>query len=199
MSPFGVRDDQRVAVFIDGTGLYHATRENGWDIDYKRLHAHFENAAMLYRVLYFTMLPEDQDVEYSAVVPLVDWLSYNEYRVITKTMPMTVDGEGRRRLNKNSILCEMVVEMMESVAFADHLVLFSGDANLRYAVEAVQRRGAKVTVVFPKGMTANELRRGADRCVELNDPALRELIGKGVSRAGTPPNQGLTLATVGTR
>lgn len=205
MSPFGIRDEQRVAGFIDGLGLYLATRESGWDVDYKKLHSHFDSQAMLYRMFFFTTLPDDQD-EHSSVIPLVDWLSYNEYRTITKITRTSIDDEGRKRV-KRSMLCEMVVEMLETVPFAEHFVLFSGDADLCYAVECVQRRGIRVTVIFPKSSTAVELRRAADRFIDLGDPAVREIMSSHkipVNRtaplpAATPRDTTLSLRTVGTR
>jgi uncharacterized LabA/DUF88 family protein len=206
MSPFGIRDEQRVAVFIDGSGLYNATKQHGWEMDFRLLHSHFDANAMLYRIFYFTMLPEDQE-EQSSVVPLVDWLSYNEYRTVTKGMQAVTDSEGRRRI-KGSMLCEMTVEMLDSVAFADHFVLFSGDLNLRYVVDAVQRRGVKVTVAFPKTMITDELRRAADRFVDLADPAVRETVASTRtpaernrnSIAQVPgPRETLTLARAGGR
>ena len=53
----------------------------------------------------------------------------------------------------------------------DHLVLFSGDGDFRSVVEAVQRRGRKVSVVSTLStqppMIADELRRQADNFIDL--------------------------------
>jgi uncharacterized LabA/DUF88 family protein len=60
---------------------------------------------------------------------------------------------------------------MEVAAHIDELVLFSGDGDFRRLVEAVQRRGVRVTVVSTISsqppMIADELRRQADVFIDL--------------------------------
>jgi uncharacterized LabA/DUF88 family protein len=73
---------------------------------------------------------------------------------------------------------------MEAAAYADHMVLFSGDGDFRALVEAVQRKGARVTVVSTlkgqSGSISDELRRQADAFVDLAD--LGDLIGRPSAR-----------------
>jgi uncharacterized LabA/DUF88 family protein len=65
--------------------------------------------------------------------------------------------------------------MMELADRADHLVLFSGDGDFRRLVEAIQRKGVRVTVVSTirssPPMVADELRRQADEFLELAEIA----------------------------
>jgi uncharacterized LabA/DUF88 family protein len=60
---------------------------------------------------------------------------------------------------------------MELAGHIDHMVLFSGDGDFRPLVEAVQRRGARVSVVSTTStqppMIADELRRQADQFVDI--------------------------------
>src|SRR5262245_12319033 len=55
----------------------------------------------------------------------------------------------------------------------DHVVLFSGDGDFRRLVEAVQRKGVRVSVVSTirssPPMVADELRRQADTFIELDE------------------------------
>ncbi|CAM6054464.1 unnamed protein product [Sphagnum tenellum] len=178
-SPLGIREDQRVAVFIDGPSFYATTKSLGWDVDYRKLRAHLDDQSMLYRVLYFTAITDDPE-QHSPVVKLVDWLSYNGFRTFTKPLREYRDPDGRRRVKGNSMHVEIAVEMMEAVPFADHLLLFSGDGELSYAVESVQRRGAKVTAVSsvknsPPSIS-DDLRRSVDNFVDLCD--LKDVIFK---------------------
>src|SRR3546814_14384514 len=57
----------------------------------------------------------------------------------------------------------------------DHILLFSGDGDFRRLVEALQRRGVRVTVISTikaqPPMVADELRRQADNFIELYDLA----------------------------
>ena len=177
MSPFGIKADQRVALLIDGPSFYHTTRELGWDVDYKKLRGHFEQNSNLYRAIYFNAILEE-DV-HNPVVRLVDWLSYNEFRLVTKPMREFNDGVTIKR--KGSVIPEMSVEIMETIQFADHLVIFSADGDLCYAVDAAQRRGAKVTVVSSLKAGApvsSDLRRAADRFVDLTDAEVKNVLYK---------------------
>ncbi|WP_420348593.1 NYN domain-containing protein [Pelagibius sp.] len=163
-------DQERVALFIDGANLYATARSLGFDIDYKRLLDVFNGRCNLVRALYYTALIEDQ--EYSPIRPLVDWLDYNGYTMVTKPTKEFTDAAGRRKVKGNMDI-ELAVDVMEMVDRLDHVVLFSGDGDFRRLVEAVQRRGCRVTVVSTirsqPPMIADELRRQADTFVDLAD------------------------------
>ena len=129
---------ERIGLFIDGSNLYAAARSLGFDIDYKRLREEFAGKARLIRALYYTALVEDQ--EYSPIRPLVDWLDYNGYTLITKPTKEFTDSMGRRKI-KGDMDIEIAVDMLELSGALDHIVLFSGDGDFRRVTEAVQRQG----------------------------------------------------------
>lgn len=159
---------ERLGLFIDGSNLYAAARSLGFDIDYKRLLELFAAKGHLVRAFYYTALMEDQ--EYSPIRPLVDWLDYNGYTMVTKPTKEFTDATGRRKIKGNMDI-ELAIDVMEMAAHLDHVVLFSGDGDFRRLVEAVQRRGVRVTVVSTvrsqPPMVADELRRQADNFMEL--------------------------------
>ncbi|MCH7539232.1 MAG: NYN domain-containing protein [Proteobacteria bacterium] len=161
---------ERIALFVDGANLYAAARALGFDIDYKRLLDLFADKGYLIRAFYYTALVEDQ--EYSSIRPLVDWLDYNGYTMVTKPTKEFIDITGRRKIKGNMDI-EIAIDMMEMSSNLDHIVLFSGDGDFRYLVEAVQRKGVRVTVVSTMRtqppMVADELRRQADNFLELQD------------------------------
>ncbi|WP_135467730.1 LabA-like NYN domain-containing protein [Crenalkalicoccus roseus] len=163
---------ERLALFIDGANLYAASRTLGFDVDYKNLLAHFRRQGYLIRAYYYTALLETE--EYSPLRPLVDWLGYNGYAVVTKPAKEFTDATGRRRV-KGSVDIEMAVDVLDLASRLDHAVIFSGDGDLRRLVEAVQRRGVRVTVVSTirtqPAMIADELRRQADAFLDLADLA----------------------------
>src|SRR5260370_27313880 len=74
--------EERLAIFIDGANLYSAARGLAFDIDYRRLLELFSTKGRLILAFYYTALVEDQ--EYSPIRPLVDWLDYNGYAMVTK-------------------------------------------------------------------------------------------------------------------
>jgi uncharacterized LabA/DUF88 family protein len=159
---------EKIALFIDGANLYATSKALGFDIDYRKLLSSFQKRGYLLRAYYYTALIEDQ--EYSSIRPLIDWLDYNGYTVVTKPTKEFVDASGRRKIKGNMDI-ELAVHVMEMADAIDHLVLFSGDGDFRSLVEAVQRKGKKVTVVSTLStqppMIADELRRQADHFVDL--------------------------------
>ncbi len=171
---------EKIALFIDGANLYATAKSLGFDIDYRRLLQEFQSKGYLLRAYYYTALAEDQ--EYSSIRPLIDWLDYNGYTVVTKPTKEFVDASGRRKIKGNMDI-ELAVHAMEMAETIDHLVLFSGDGDFRSLVEAVQRKGRKVTVVSTltsqPPMIADELRRQADHFVDLAQ--MRDKVGRDAS------------------
>ena len=161
-------ESDRIALFIDGANLYATAKSLGFDIDYKRLLKEFQSRGRLVRAFYYTALVEDQ--EYSSIRPLIDWLDYNGYAVVTKPAKEFVDSLGRRKIKGNMDI-ELAVNAMEMADHLDHIVLFSGDGDFRSLVEAIQRKGVRVSVVSTittqPPMVADELRRQADEFVDL--------------------------------
>jgi len=177
---------EKVALFIDGANLYSTAKAIGFDIDYKRLLKEFQGQAYLLRAYYYTALIEDQ--EYSSIRPLIDWLDYNGYKVITKPVKEFVDSAGRRKVKGNMDI-ELAVDAMELVESVDHVVLFSGDGDFRSLVEALQRKGRKVSVVSTlktqPPMIADDLRRQADHFIDL--ASLANKIGRDPSERPARP------------
>jgi uncharacterized LabA/DUF88 family protein len=155
-------------LFIDGANLYATAKSLGFDIDYKRLLREFQTKGKLIRAFYYTALVEEQ--EYSSIRPLIDWLDYNGYAVVTKPTKEFVDSMGRRKVKGNMDI-ELAVDAMEMAEHLDEIVLFSGDGDFRSLVEALQRKGVRVSVVSTittqPPMVADELRRQADEFVDL--------------------------------
>ncbi|MBS6473372.1 MAG: NYN domain-containing protein [Acetobacter sp.] len=163
---------EKIALFIDGSNLYAAARALGFDIDYRKLLDFFATKGRLIRAFYYTALVEDQ--EYSPIRPLVDWLDYNGYTMVTKPTKEFTDASGRRKIKGNMDI-ELAVDLMEMAESIDHAILFSGDGDFRSLVEAVQRKGVRVTVVSTvqsqPPMVADELRRQAGHFTDLCDLA----------------------------
>jgi uncharacterized LabA/DUF88 family protein len=165
---FEMSSTNKIAVFIDGANIYVTTKALGFDVDYMQLLLEMQRRGNLVRAFYYTTIIEDQ--EYSSIRPLLDWLDYNGYTVVTKPAKEFLDESGRRRV-KGNMHIELAVDAMELAAHIDEMVLFSGDGDFRSLVEAVQRRGVRVTVVSTISsqplMIADELRRQADAFVDL--------------------------------
>ena len=166
---------------IDGANLYATSKALGFDIDYKRLLAMFRAKAHLVRALYYTALAEDQ--EYSSIRPLIDWLDYNGYTMVTKPTKEFTDATGLRKIKGNMDI-ELAVDAMRLADTLDHIVLFSGDGDFKSLVAALQQRGKRVSVVSTlqtqPPMVSDELRRQADQFIDLDD--LQSQIGRDPSQ-----------------
>jgi uncharacterized LabA/DUF88 family protein len=163
---------ERTALFIDGANFYAATRGLGLDIDYRKLLDFFGSKTNILRAYYYSALLETE--EYSPLKPLTDWLAYNGYSLVTKPAKEFVDTLGRRRIKGNMDI-ELAIDMLELAPSLNHAILFSGDSDFRRLVEAVQRKGVRVTVISSirtnPPMIADELRRQADQFIDLGDIA----------------------------
>ena len=173
---------ERIALFIDGANLHATAKALGFDIDYRRLLALFAAKGQLLRAYYYTALMEDQ--EYSPLRPLVDWLDYNGFSVVTKPAKEVTDQAGRRKIKGNMDI-ELAVDMLEMAGHINHAVLLSGDGDFKPVVAAVQRKGVRATVVSTTRsqppMISDDLRRQADNFIDIAD--LQSAITRG---AGTP-------------
>ena len=169
--------NERIALFIDGSNLYATAKSIDFDIDYKRLLEFFKEQSNFIRAYYYTALIDDQ--EYSPIRPLVDWLDYNGYTMVTKPAKEFTDSAGRRRIKGNMDI-EIAIGMMELADKLDHMVLFSGDGDFRKVVEAAQAKGTRVSVISTvksnPPMCADELRRQADQFMDIVE--LKDKIGR---------------------
>ena len=170
-------NNERIAVFIDGANLYATAKALDFDIDYKKLLLMFKSKATLVRAYYYTVLIEDQ--EYSPLRPLVDWLNYNGFTLVTKPVKEFTDNLGHRKIKGNMDI-EIAVDMMNMSDKVDHMVLFSGDGDFRRLIEAVQNKGVRVTVISTNStnpsMIADELRRQADYYEDIKN--LKDIFGR---------------------
>jgi uncharacterized LabA/DUF88 family protein len=175
----------KIALLIDGANLYATSKTLGFDIDYRRLLKEFQSRGTLLRAIYYTAVIEDQ--EYSSIRPLIDWLDYNGYTVVTKATKEFIDASGRRKVRGNMDI-ELAVDALELAEHVDQIVLFSGDGDFRCLVEALQRRGVRVTVVSTIScqppLIADELRRQADVFTDLME--LKSKIGRDPSERPAP-------------
>lgn len=171
-TPYG-----RFALFIDGSNFYHTLRDLNLHVDYKRLLAYFSERGTLVQACYYTaLLGEGQSPEW--LIRLTDWLAYNHYTVCTRearSFRRRVQAEDGNWIWVNeirgSIHVELTVDMMTLAPYLDTALLFSGDGNYQYLIQAVQRTGCRVIVVSSEttaeSTVADELRRQADGFIEL--------------------------------
>lgn len=162
--------NERIALFIDGANLYGSTKGLGFDIDYRRIHDLFSKKGVLLRAFYYTAISSDD--EFSPMRPMVDWLEYNGWKMVTKPMKEYQDSQGRSR-RKGDMDIELAVDALEMADHVDHLVIFSGDGDFCRLVDSLHRKGKRVSIVSTvktsQPMCSDELRRIADNFIELEE------------------------------
>jgi uncharacterized LabA/DUF88 family protein len=172
----------KLALFVDGVKFHATAKALGFEIDYKKLLEEFGRRGTLFRAFYCTPLTDD--LEYCTVRPLVDWLDYNGYMVVTKPVKEFIDNTGRRRIKANTDV-DLAVCAMDIADHVDEIVLCSGDGGFRPLVASLQRRGVRVTVistlVSESSIVADELRRQADMFIDLAD--LKSRIARAAPRS----------------
>lgn len=190
----------RRALFIDGSNLYAAAKNLGFDIDYGKLRNFFDSGAWMLRAYYYTAIAEDQ--EYSPVRPLADWLDYNGFTLVSKPAKEFVDPMGRRRIRGNMDV-EITVDALNLAEHIDHMILISGDGDFRRLIEAMQAKGVRVTVVSTirtsPPMAADDVRRQADEFLDLLDiaPAIERRMPDRPPEGARPPRPHGPVGPVG--
>lgn len=161
------------ALFIDGANLWATAKALGFDTDFKRVLRKFNSDGCLLRAFYYTAVPEPDAQGNVSIQPLVDYLSYNGYHVVTKATKEYRDPNTNLTRIKGNMDIEIAVDMFKMSKIVDEMILFTGDGDFRKLVEVVQEAGVKVHVVSstltrPSPMVANELRRQADTFIEID-------------------------------
>jgi uncharacterized LabA/DUF88 family protein len=169
--------DERIAIFVDGANLHSTSKTLDFDIDFKRMLELFKGKGRLVAAKYYTAIFEGED--YSPIRPLIDWLNYNGYQVVTKPAKTFIDREGRSRIKGNMDI-ELALDMVELAEYVDHILLCSGDGDFQAAVKACQSKGTRVSVISSMKtkppMLSDDLRRQANDIIELSD--METLIGR---------------------
>ena len=175
----GLDPDDRTAVLVDGANLYRTAKTLGFDIDYKALLQRVRRETRLVRAAYYTTMQEDPDEDYSPLRPLVDFLDYNGFQMVTKPARMFTAPDGTKRF-RGSTDIELAVDMVMMASRLDCLVLFTGNGDFKYPICRVQEAGCRVvcvsTVKTDPPIASDDIRRAADEFVDITE--LQDVIAR---------------------
>lgn len=174
--------EERVVVLIDGPSLSSSARALGLDIDFRKLHSLFSEAAQLVRMYFYAAVPPAGEV--STLRPLLDWLAYNRYTVVSKPLAFGTEPG----LAATAMTVELSVDAMRLASSVNHIVIVSGDGNYRHLVRMLQELGVRVSIISTlkaRPYVDDDLRRQADQFVDLADIANQ--IHRGPTVTAPPP------------
>ncbi len=174
---------EKIAVFIDGQNLFSTMRglqslmidngrrnkDNPVAVDYKRMHKFFTQLGIPISVSYYTMIESEE--KFSTIRPLIDWLDYNGYRLVTK-LPRVFENETGIK-QRGTIDAELIVDAVTSIyeGDVDHVILVSGNGYFLPLIELCQRKQIRVTVIATtiasQSCISDDLRRHTTQFIEL--------------------------------
>ncbi len=157
---------KRAAIIIDGPNAKASANAAGFQVDYKKLLDFYSQEFDVFRAMYFTALPP-RAVE-APIHKLTDWLGYNGYNVISKETKEYEQLDGSVK-TKGNMDVEITVHTLELSKHVHELIFFTGDGDFRFLLETVQRSGLRATVIAARGVVSDDLRKQADRYVDLAD------------------------------
>ena len=156
---FNCSNRGRVAIFIDGSNLFHASLQLSIEIDYAKLLCCLTKNARLLRAFFYTGVDRTNDKQQGFLL----WMRRNGYRVVTKDLVQLPDGSKKANLD-----VDIAVDMINLAPYYDTAVLASGDGDLAYAVNALSYQGVRVEVVSVRSMTSDSLIDVADCFIDLD-------------------------------
>lgn len=151
-------NQERIAIFIDGSNLFYAATHLNIEINYTKLLRCLTKKRKLLRAYFYTAIDNTNKKQQGFFV----WMRRNGYRVVTKELIQHPDGSQKANLE-----VELAVDMLTIARYCNTLVLLSGDGELAYALDAVSYQGVQVEVVSLGLMTSDSLLSVADCYTDL--------------------------------
>jgi uncharacterized LabA/DUF88 family protein len=156
----------RLGVFIDGPNNSEALSKAGLTMNYASFLVKLRRQFDIVTARYYSGISDS--VDHEGVREFLSVLSKNGYVPVTRPAKRHPDGSIKANLD-----VELAVDMIMMAPRLDKIMLFSGDGDFTYLVDAVQRLGIHVTVCTHKPFLSAELRRQCDEFLDL-----RAVLGK---------------------
>ncbi|MGB7442114.1 MAG: NYN domain-containing protein [Coleofasciculaceae cyanobacterium] len=148
----------RVAIFIDGSNLYHTASELGINIDYTQLLSVLNAKSKVCRAFFYTGVDSTNNLQKK----FLSRMHHNGYQVISKEVIKRADGSKKANLD-----VELALDMVNLLNSYDTAVLVSGDGDFACAIQTLQSQGKRVEVASLGSSTSNTLIDVADSYLDL--------------------------------
>lgn len=160
----------RTALFVDAANMFYAQRDNGWQIEYRKVYEYFSRGRILYGAYYFTGTPPVSNIQaVNRYRRFKRALIHIGYTVIDKEVKVIKDKATGQRLLKGDLDVEITLHMLAAINGYDECVLLGGDSDFYPLLSHLRSCGKVVVCVGRKQSTALEIVNIANRFVDLND------------------------------
>jgi len=177
--------EDRVAIFIDGSNLYHALRSNfrRHDLNFTEFANKLCGPRRLFRTYYYNVLqdPIQRPDGYREQQEFLDTLRKTPYLEIRLGSTKIAQGTAVEKGIDVMLATDLLYFAWNN--FYDVAVLVSGDSDFAYALQAVKNMGKHVEVAYFESGVSKDLLDVADNRHLLNRSFFRGLwVGKYRSR-----------------
>lgn len=161
---------QRVALFVDGSNMFYAQKDNGWHIDFKLVHQYFMDNREKAAAYYFTATPPVGDTaKVDKYRRFRTALIHLGYTVVDKEVKVFTDQATGQTKLKGNLDIDLVFKMLTSMDSYDEVVLLGGDADYVPVIDHLRNSGKIVKVVGRRRSTATEVMNKATRFIDLDE------------------------------
>ena len=184
--------DQRVAIFIDGSNLYHSLEENcgRYDLNFGAFTVKLTRSRTLFRAYYYNVL-RDQDRNAQAYQDQQKFLAalYNTPYLEVRLGTSKVRGEVTVEKGVDIMIATDMLRLAWE-DFYDIAVLVSGDGDFAYAVQTVKDIGKYVEIVAFQPNLSPDLLQAADDWEFLSPEFFDDLWSRGRGRSSSSNGSG---------
>lgn len=168
--------DERVAIFIDGSNLYHCLQNDHGkaSIDYQKLVEALRGDRKLMRAYYYNAQQDQTTDAGKAQQKFFNYLHSVPYFQVKLGRLESRPGGAVVEKGVDIALAVDILELAYCDAY-DTAILVSGDADFAIVVEAVKRRGKHVENATGSHGQSRHLREACDRFVLLDSAFLKDV------------------------
>lgn len=154
---------KKIAIFIDAANFEISLKSSGQKADYRKLLVWTKKQGNPVMIHYYSPSfgTDGQNRFFSFIKNL-------GFKIVTKSLKK-IRSSGNKTQNKANFDVEIAFDAAVRIGQFDKFVLFSGDSDFVYLVSELQKRSVHVMVISPQWRTAKELRKQADKFIDLRD------------------------------
>ena len=164
----------RVAVFIDGSNLYHGGRRAGLRVDVQKLAKKLLDDRELIRNYYYAaVVPQEMSADVHQAQ--ARFLASFDYAPYFEVKLGRIEPRPKGRWEEKGVDAQLATDMVFFAArnLYDVAILVSGDGDFKHTVQAVKDLGKHVENAYFREGHSRELMKTCDRFIELDAKYLK--------------------------